>query len=198
MSEVIKSISFDQTEIIKNILKLHVPGGVIDCDPTYSKGNFYKSIEPPELKFDKYPQSPNVVESCATNLPLENNSINCLVFDPPFLIAGNRKTTKSKMTNRFSYFKSDLELREFYQKSLLEFHRILKSKGILIFKCQDYTSCGKQYLQHVFIINEAEKLGFRVKDLFVLLAKNRMTGGLWKQQLHARKFHSYFLVLEKC
>jgi hypothetical protein len=42
MKNLISSISYDQGEIINNILRLHVPSYKIDCDPTYSKGNFYK------------------------------------------------------------------------------------------------------------------------------------------------------------
>ena len=79
-----------------------------------------------------------------------------------------------------------------------EFHRILKPNGILIFKCQDKISSGKQYMSHVFIINEAEKLGFYTKDMFILLAKQRiMADWQLKNQKNARKFHSYFLVFEK-
>ena len=54
---MIKSISYDQTEIINNILKLHVPQHFIDCDCTYSKGNFYKNtgIQEPKYKFDIEP-----------------------------------------------------------------------------------------------------------------------------------------------
>jgi hypothetical protein len=52
---MIKSISYDQQEIIQNILNLHCPQG-IELDPTYSKGVFYKNanFEPLE-KFDLYP-----------------------------------------------------------------------------------------------------------------------------------------------
>jgi len=39
---IIKSINYDQHEIIKDILQLHNNGEDIECDPTYSKGNFYK------------------------------------------------------------------------------------------------------------------------------------------------------------
>ena len=35
------------------------------------------------------------------------------------------------------------------------------------------------------------------KDLFILLAKNRIVGHNHNNQKHARKFHSYFLVLIK-
>ena len=74
----------------------------------------------------------------------------------------------------------------------------LKDKnGILIFKCQDKVSSGKQYLSHIFIINEAVELGFYPKDLFVLIAKTRLVADWQKNQKHSRKFHSYFLVFEK-
>ena len=52
MTNLIKNVSYDQTEIIRNILRLHVPDGKIDCDPTYSIGAFYRGteIEPPEMR----------------------------------------------------------------------------------------------------------------------------------------------------
>jgi hypothetical protein len=40
-------------------------------------------------------------------------------------------------------------------------------------------------------------LGFVPKDLFVLLANHRMTHPKHKTQKHARKYHSYFWVLQK-
>ena len=205
MSNLIKSVSYNQTEIINGILKLHVPLGKIDCDPTYSKGNFYKNtgIEEPIFKFDITPQTVDTVAADARNLPLNNDSINCIMFDPPFL-ATTGKSLKEKNKNnyinkRFGVFPSEEELHQFYIDSMKEFYRILKDDGILIFKCQDKISSSKQYLSHVFIINEATKLGFYPKDLFILLAKNRLTAD-WqvKNQKNARKFHSYFIVFQKC
>jgi len=55
-------------------------------------------------------------------------------------------------------YPTEIELHTFYINALKEFYRILDKNGILIFKCQDKVSSGKQYLSHVFIINEAEKL----------------------------------------
>ena len=48
---MISTISYDQEEIIKNIIQLYCPEG-IELDPTYSKGVFYKNIEKPKHKFD--------------------------------------------------------------------------------------------------------------------------------------------------
>ena len=46
--------------------------------------------------------------------------------------------------------------------------------------------------------NEAINIGFYPKDLFILLAKNRLVAD-WqvKNQKNARKYHSYFWVFEK-
>jgi hypothetical protein len=68
---------------------------------------------------------------------------------------------------------------------------------VLIVKTQDTVSSGKQWFSHLYIMNEAERIGFYNKDLFILLAKNRIIGHNHKNQKHARKFHSYFIVLKK-
>ena len=83
-------------------------------------------------------------------------------------------------------------------EGLKESYRVLADKGILIFKCQDKISSGKQYMSHCFVHDEAVKIGFYPKDMFVLLAKNRLVAD-WqlKNQKNARKFHSYFWVFEK-
>jgi tRNA G10 N-methylase Trm11 len=201
----VKSISYDQSEIIKWILQLHVPEHIIDCDPTYSKGNFYKNtgITPPIYKFDINPQTNDTVYADARTLPLDNESVNCLMFDPPFLATTGKSITENNDNNyinkRFGVFPDEQSLHQFYVDSMKEFYRVLKDNGILIFKCQDKISSSKQYLSHVFIINEAIKLGYYPKDLFILLAKNRLVAD-WqaKNQKNARKYHSYFIVFQKC
>lgn len=204
MSNLIKSLSFDQSEIIRGIIDLHIKSKRIDCDPTYSKGNFYKNtgIEKPKYIFDLFPQTEDTVKADCRNLPLENNSIESLMFDPPFLATTGKSLKEGKDNNfinkRFGVYPSEKELHKFYVDSMKEFYRILKEDGILIFKCQDKISSGKQYLSHYFIIQEAIKIGFYPKDLFILGAKNRIVAN-WqlKNQKNARKFHSYFIVFEK-
>ena len=175
---VIKSVSYDQSEIIKNILQIHVGNGKIDCDSTYSIGNFYKGtgITAPKYKFDINPQTEGVEYADARNLPLGDGSIHCMIFDPPFLATTGKSLhgeSGNVINKRFGVFSNEHELHSFYIDSLKEAYRVLDKHGILIFKCQDKVSSGKQYMSHVFIINEAEKVGFYAKDLFVLLAQNR-------------------------
>lgn len=202
LKELIKSISYDQTEIIRNIINLYIPKKRIECDVTFSKGNFYKEIEVPKYCFDLYPQTDNTVQADCRNLPLKDNSINSLMFDPPFLATtGNSlkiENGSNVIAKRFGVYKNEKELHQFYIDAMKEFYRVLKPDGIMIFKCQDKVSSGKQYFSHVFIANEAEKIGFKATDLFVLLAKSRLVAE-WqmKNQKHARKYHSYFWVFRK-
>lgn len=201
---MIKSISFDEQEILRNILLLHGNGHDIELDPTFSKGNFYKhGLKAPKYKFDIKPQIEGCLAANAENLPqIDDNSINVMIFDPPFLATKGKsldiKNESNKITKRFGVYPTEKELHNFYIKALVEFYRILKPNGILIFKCQDKVSSSIQYFSHTFIQNQAEQIGFYAKDLFILLAKNRIVAD-WqlKNQQHARKFHSYYWIFSK-
>ena len=198
---MVRSISYSQEKILKDIIHLYLPNG-IDVDPTYSKGVFYKhDIPEPRYKFDIKPQVEGVVQACATSLPLDDGSVSSIMFDPPFL-ATTGKSLKGESGNlinkRFGVFPSEQLLHEFYKSALTEFYRICTPKGFLIFKCQDKVSGGKQYFSHCFIYEEARKLGWYPKDLFVLEAKSRIVADWQKRnQQHARKYHSYFWVFQK-
>ena len=204
MIKIVKSISYSQEEIIKNILELHVSNHIIDCDPTFSKGIFYKntSINVPKYRYDISPIDDTVQYADCRHLPLEDKSLNCIMFDPPFLATKGKSLQQESgnvINKRFGVYPTEKELHQFYVDSMKEFYRILKDNGILIFKCQDKVSSGKQYMSHVFIMNKAVEIGYYPKDLFILLAKNRLVAD-WqlKNQKNARKFHSYFWVFQKC
>ncbi len=200
----VKSISYNNDEILEQIIDLHCPGG-FELDPTYSIGNFYNGhISEPKYKFDLAPREKGVIPANAENLPLRAGSIKSIMFDPPFLLGGNTKgflkpddNNSCRIEKRFSSLKNWNDLRKFYTGAVFEFQRILKLNGILVFKCQDVVTCGKNHFSHVYVMNEAIRAGFYAKDLFVLLSKNRIISYDIEQQKHARKFHSYFWVFQK-
>lgn len=197
-TDVIKSISYDQNEILANIIKLYCPNG-FDLDPTYSKGNYYKVIPKPTYYSDINPQAKDVVKADCRCLPYPDASFKAINFDPPFL---NTKPVNETPDNdiihkRFGYINGIKELWQFYHDSLDEFYRILEPNGVLVFKCQDIISSAKQYLNHVDIINYAYSIGFYPKDIFILCAENRIISGKHAKQQHSRKYHSYFIVFIK-
>lgn len=201
-STVIKSIDDDQHNIIKNIIKLHIPKGVLDCDITYSKGNFYKNgVVKPEHIFDMYPQTDDTLP-LGDRISLDDNSIDSIIIDLPFVVGGVRKVQEYKdgsciIAKRFEQYRSMKELESSYKHWINEAYRVLKPNGVLVFKCQDTVSARTQHLIHVTSIVEMSKIGFYVKDLVNLLAKSRIISPKHNNQQHARKFHSYFLVAVK-
>lgn len=133
-AKIISTISFDEQEIIRDILYLHADKKPIDCDPTYSIGNFYKDgIPKPKHRFDKFPQSDDVVEATSDKLPLPAGSVNVLMFDPPFVIHGNSDAEVADgsciINERFTGFKDWNDLKNMYSLSLIEFYRILVGGG---------------------------------------------------------------------
>lgn len=186
----------DETELISSMFNLYNGGETVELDPTFSKGVFWKELEAPKLKFDLFPQVEGVQQADCRHLPLENESINSIMFDPPFLI-GVGKSKSGVMTNRFSGFKRLQDLKNLYGDSLVEFYRILKKGGLVFFKCQDTVTSGKQFFTHAFLIEFAQVLGYEVEDLFVLVRERAMMDPKWNGQKHARKNHCYYLVLRK-
>jgi tRNA G10 N-methylase Trm11 len=199
---MITSIAHNDTEAIENILKLHSKNKKIDLDPTYSKGNFYKKIQKPKFCFDIEPQIPGVMKADVRKLPLDDNSVETIIFDPPFLATTGpsllKQNTSNRINRRFGVYPNEVKLFEMYVDALKELYRVCKPGGILIFKCQDKVSSGKQYFSHCFIYNKAIEFGWLPIDLFILLAKHRIVAD-WqkKNQKHARKFHCFYFVFQK-
>jgi len=69
--------------------------------------------------------------------------------------------------------------------------------GILVFKCQDKVSSGKQHMMHCNVYQWAILQGFEALDLFILLARSRLVANWQRNQKHARKYHCYFWVFKK-
>lgn len=223
-NDVIKSIGYDQHEILYNIMNLHNDGKPFDCDMTYSIGNFYGTfkikdadnnvreitIPAPKYKFDVCPQVDGVEKiEPDGSLPLEDNSIDSMVVDLPFVIScgpslktpdydeNGKKVKNNLISRRFASYYPVSQLLESYKRWISECYRVLKPNGILVFKTQA-TVTGSRFLGTPYYSRMiAESLGFDSYDEFVLLAKNRLISGKINKQQHARSFHSFFLVFKK-
>lgn len=190
---MIKSVYDNQKELMKAISDLYIGEG-FQLDPTYNKGTIHKGLMDPAIKSDLDPQY-NVAPADSRALLIKDNSIRSIMFDPPFLAGGGKFGI---MNQRYSCYKTVKDLFEFYVDSLKEFYRVLQHKGLLVFKCQDLCNGSTQTFSHCEIYQAALSQGFYSRDLFILVSKNRATPHNMKKQVHARKFHSYFWVFEKC
>lgn len=203
--EVILSASeADNAEIFPNVLDLHVPNGSVIADVTYGKGVFWRRVD-----LDRYTiLTSDLVDGIdATALPYGDQSLDAVIFDPPYIAGFFRPRIAGEGYGEFAdRYSSRLVqdgpmyhegVRDLYRRAGDEAWRVLRPNGVLIVKCQDEVHAGKQYLTHIEIVQDyAPK--FYAKDLFVVVracgnfrGRGRSKAGVQK---HARKNHSYFLV----
>lgn len=190
------SIFEDDGEILTAISDIFLKGEWFDLDCTYSKGVFYYNTRQPKLKSDLNPQYDDVIECDCTQLDfVEDEALNSVVFDPPFLFRNRKSDNNDKISARFTYFKTYEDLQQMYKGAMDCIYRKLKTGGLLCFKCQDMTD-NKFYCTHNFIINYAESIGFVLKDIIIKKAKTKLQRDA-KQQNCVAKTHSYWLIFKK-
>ena len=226
-TDVILSASVSgNAEVFADIAKLHIPKNSRIADVTYGKGVFWKNIPIGEYdlnfsdldaKVSKDPTHQVEVKTGidSRNLPFEDSSLDCLVFDPPYMEglfrpsvdhlagAGTHAAFRHHYSNGQATEQGENQPKwhdavlDLYLKTGIEAYRVVKVKGFFIVKCQDEVSANKQRLTHVEIISAYESLGFYTKDLFVVMRLNKPGVSRLKSQNHARKNHSYFLIFQK-
>ncbi|MGI8469093.1 MAG: DNA methyltransferase [Pyrinomonadaceae bacterium] len=215
-SNLVMSAHIDgNAEVFPLILELHVSDGSLIADVTWGNGVFWQNVPP--RKYRLLPTDIATGTDCR-RLPYASGSLDCVVLDPPYMEGFYRKSPDNKAgSGSHSAFaeaysngdeinedsenagtkKWHAAVTDMYFKAGKDASRVLRKNGILIVKCQDEVSAGKQCLTHVEIINKYEQFGFYTKDLFVVVRNNRPSVSRLIKQKHARKNHSYFLVFVK-
>jgi hypothetical protein len=208
---VVSAVVGGNADIFPDILRMHVPKGAVVADVTYGKGVFWQRV----------PANDYVVLTSdlqtgvdATALPYDDESLDALVLDPPYMeglfrrdqshMAGNgthaafrKHYSNGQATNGDGPKWHDAVL-DLYYRAGIEAKRTLRRGGAFIVKCQDEVSANRQRLTHVELIAHFETHDFYCKDLFIVVRPNRPGVSRVKKQVHARKNHSYFLVFIKC
>jgi hypothetical protein len=189
-------------EVFPFVLSLYVPKGSTVADVTYGKGVFWRRVPPDAYNLLKTDISHGVD---SRNLPYGQETIDCLVFDPPYMHTPGKGAHKGHQ-NYENYYRnnqarSDLKYHEavldLYFSSAREAWRVLRPGGTYIVKCQDEVCANLQRMTHVEIINEYANLGFVAEDLFVVVRNGKPGVSRLLRQAHARKNHSYFIVFLK-
>jgi len=191
-------------DLFPRVLSLHVAPGSTVADVTYGKGVFWRKV--PEGTYRLLATDLKDGVDCRS-LPYGDASIDCVVFDPPYMHTPGG-TAHVNHQNYEDYYRNNSAgngpgrkyheaVLDLYFKAADEARRVLRDMGIYVVKCGDEVCANRQRLTHVELINELAQKGFAVEDLFVLVRNNRPGVTRVIRQVHARKNHSYFLVFRK-
>jgi len=188
--------------VFPHVLSLYVELGSTVADVTYGKGVFWRQV--PDGSYHLLTSDLSSGIDCR-ELPYDDNSVDCVVFDPPYMHTPGG-TAHANHQNYEGYYRNNVAASDKkYHEAVLDLYftagaeafRVLKPGGIYIVKCQDEVCANQQRLTHVEIINELAVEGFVVEDLFVVVRNGKPGVSRILKQSHARKNHSYFLVFRK-
>lgn len=182
------------------ILEIYARPGWRIADPTYGRGVFWKDV-----REGVYNVVATDIETHAidfTDLPYKSDSFDMVVLDPPYRPGCSHKgMERAYRTGTAAKGKTPLksmrDVLALYAKGITEAGRVLHKGGFAVVKCQDAVEAAHQTWTHLRIMESAQGLGFGVRDLIVVAPRSAPPATSHGRQFHARKTHSYFLVLRK-
>lgn len=190
-------------ELIADVAKLgYLKKTDIVLDPTYGEGIWWQNWEPNTLVYHDLHKLKDVDFRF---LPYRDGSFDAVAFDPPYVSIGGRKTsTLDDFNDRFGVHRTPTTpagLQQYMHDGFDECLRVVKSKGIILWKCCDYVSSGKIWLGTHLALTHALDRGCFMEDRFELIGharaqpkRTRKDGSLVTQQ-HARRNLSTLFVL---
>ncbi len=213
IKKVIKSWSKNHDELLSNIINL-MHKGKVDLDVNYSSGKIWKNLPNeirPIIKMDKVPQTKDTIKAdVSKHIPLDDQSINSIISDPPYLVVGKQIPTMAK---RFGGFESLDALLAYHDGAMKEFARVLKPYGRVTIKIQDISKSTGERVSTMkgydkarsynipvsdYIKRFATKYGMRYLGKFVYVNKGSLLVDLkGGEQRIPRIAHSEFLTFEK-
>jgi hypothetical protein len=197
----------NNSELVPNVLRLYAPPNppgapkLRVADVTWGKGVFWKQVDLSQYDFHKSDilTVPEALYDFRT-LPRDvfpDESYDMLVLDPPYahnpgamIVNANYKNAE---TTTGMYHNDIINL---YRDGLVEAHRVVKKGGLVLVKCQDEIESSYQRWSHMEILRDALEIGLYGLDLFVLVQRTNPHIQHRVQQ-HARRNHSFLLVLRK-
>lgn len=168
-------------------------------DPTYGKGKWWTRWREPDVTHDL------TTGVDFRRLPEADGTFDSVAFDPPYVAMGGRKTTGiQEFFDRYGLTdapKRPAELQEMNDAGLRECLRVVKKKGIVIVKSQDYVTSGKLFPGTHYTLTAALAMGFKLEDRLEHIGharaqpKRTRKDGQPVRQHHARRNLSTLFVL---
>lgn len=165
-------------------------------DPTFGKGNFWNSWRPDDLVTHDL----KIDGVDFRNLPYPDDTFDAVAFDSPYVSVGGRVTSGiPDMLDAYGMDdapSSPAEVQALLNTGLVEMHRVVKPKGFVLCKNQDYISSGQLFPGTHYTLCHALQLGFKYVDRLELVGSIRPQPP-GRRQVHARRNLSTLFVFQK-
>lgn len=159
-------------------------------DPTYGLGKWWDKWQPDslvahDLRLDGVD---------FRKLPHNDGEFDAIAFDPPYKLNG---TATPEVDERYGVeiYATWRDRHQLIQDGITECLRVLKSKGLLLVKCQAQVSSGKIRWQPFEFSQHAIEQGAELVDALSMLGYRPQPDGT--RQVHARQNCSTLLILQK-
>lgn len=165
-------------------------------DPTFGRGLWWTVWQPKHLTVHDL----RIDGTDFRDLPYDDATFDAVAFDPPYVSVGGRKTTTiPDMHDRFGLTDaptSPAGVQELINDGLTETTRVLRPKGVLLVKCQDYISSGKLWPGTHLTLNHAFTLNLNLIDRLEHIGRPRPQPA-GRRQVHARRNLSTMLIFRR-
>jgi tRNA G10 N-methylase Trm11 len=164
-------------------------------DPTYGTGRWWKKWRP-----EKFTYRTHAAGFDFRNTIFYDNEFDAVAYDPPYVCIGGRKTSGIKsMYDGYGLTDAPTTpqaLQLLINAGLSEMMRVVKPRGIILVKCQDYVSSGKLYPGTFNTQYWAGIIGLELVDRFEHIGNPRPQPP-GRRQVHARRNLSTLFVFRK-
>ena len=181
--------------VFRALLECYLSPESIIADVTYGKGVFWSDI--PVGRYNLWPSDLLTGTDCR-HLPYPNDSVDAVVLDPPYGRQGRGGSGEyAQLKLYYQTMPTMRDVLDLYIEAGHEAWRVLKPHGLLIVKCQDQVEWTKQHWLSQDIPHRLQR-EFKLEDMIVVVRPQRpsLPPNIAKQT-HARRRHSYFLILRK-
>lgn len=171
--------------------------GWLTLDPTYGRGLWWTRWRPERLIGHDLARDRVDFRS----LPYDTGTFDAAVFDPPYVSVGGRASTGlPDLHARYGLTHAPTTpagLQDLIDAGIAEVTRVVRARGFVLVKCQDYISSGRLWPGTHHTLTAALEHDLEIVDRFEHIAPRPRPQPPGRRQVHARRNLSTLFVLRK-
>lgn len=187
-------------DLIADVAELYLTKSMHVLDPTYGRGRWWTRWQPNRLTASDIVPGRAEFVADFTAMPWCPESFDVIAFDPPYVCVGGRKTTGlPDMHDRYGLTdapSTPWSVQTQIDRGLAECKRVVRRKGLVLVKCQDYISSGKFFPGTFHTQSMAAHLGLELIDRLEHYGPVRPQPP-GRRQVHARRNLSTLFVFRR-